>query len=334
MTIIEKLLKSKEPSIRYKVKALVLGASKNNKEIKKLGVEIKRSRRVRDLLKKHRKDGKIEPMRHIYKKWSGAHWILATLADIGYPEHDHKLYPAIAQVVGAWLDPVFTGKYICSVPVPAFKDKAVPVIQGRARRCASQQGNALFSALKLGFNDESTDRLAALLMDWQWPDGGWNCDRKPGANHSSFWESLIPLRALSLYARIQKSRKALSAAEKAADLFLRKMLFKKESNGQLMNEHFVKLHYPCYWKYDILFGLKVMAEAGLINDRRCRPALDLLEKKRLQDDGWPAEERFYRTGDSKQSGVDLVDWGGVNKKVLNEWVTVDALFVLKKAGRL
>jgi hypothetical protein len=32
----------------------------------------------------------------------------------------------------------------------------------------------------------------------------------------------------------------------------------------------VKLHYPCYWRYDILFGLKVMAEAGFIRDGRCK----------------------------------------------------------------
>ena len=54
----------------------------------------------------------------------------------------------------------------------------------------------------------------------------------------------------------------------------------------------VRLHYPCYWHYDLLAGLKVMAEAGFIGDPRCREALDLLESKRLPGGGFPAEARY------------------------------------------
>lgn len=333
MDIIRELLKSNEPSIRYKTKVLVLGESKNDRAIKKLRTEIKKSQRVRKLLKNRRKDGKIKPVKHIYKKWAGAHWILATLADIGYPEGDKSLRSAIDQLMDLWLSPVFTNKSICKVPIPAWKDKAVPVIKGLARRCASQQSNALFAALSLGFDNEKTDRLVDLLLDWQWPDGGWNCDRNPAAHHSSFWESLIPLRALSLNAKMKETSKVKKAVKRAAELFLRKKLYRKESNGQIMNQYFVKLHYPYYWKYNILIGLKVMAEAGFIKDQRCHEVLDLLESKRLEDGGWPAETRFYQTRNEESSNADLVDWGGVNKKKYNEWVTVDALYVLKEAGR-
>ncbi len=331
--IIDKLLKSPEPSIRYKTKVLVLGESERVKKNRRLRTTIKNSSRVRALFKNRNKKGQIEPVKHSYKKWQGAHWVIATLADIGYPEGDNSLLPVISQVLDLWLSPVFVTEAICNKPIPAHKDKAVPVINGRARRCASQQSNALFSALSLGFGSEKTDHLAELLLKWQWPDGGWNCDRNPTAHHSSFWESLIPLRALSLYSRKTKSNKAKEAVKKAAGLFLKKELYKKESNGQIMNKEFVKLHYPCYWRYDILFGLKVMAESGLIKDRRCHAALDLLESKRLADGGWPAEGRFYKTVDSKHSNCDLVDWGGVDKKRFNEWITVDALYVLRKAGR-
>jgi hypothetical protein len=270
----------------------------------------------------------------VYSKWQGAHWVLATLADIDYPEGDKGLRPVLSQLFDLWLSPVFANDVIRDYEQPAYKDKAVPVIRGRARRCASQQGNALFSALALGFSNERTEQLAALLMKWQWPDGGWNCDRKPAAHHSSFWESLIPLRALSLYVKKRKSRKAQDAAIRAAELFLKKRLFKTESSGQIMNKQFMKLHYPHYWRYDILFGLKVMAESGLIRDKRCQDALDILEGKRLPDGGWPAEARFYQNTDEKKSNYDLVDWGGVSKKKYNEWVTVDALYVLKESGRL
>ncbi len=100
-----------------------------------------------------------------------------------------------------------------------------------------------------------------------------------------------------------------------------------------MNEQFTRLHYPCYWRYDILFALKVMAEAGFIDDPRCADALDLLQSKRLSDGGWPAEERFYKIAETRTSGRDLVSWGGVSKRRLNEWVTADALYVLRNAGK-
>jgi hypothetical protein len=100
-----------------------------------------------------------------------------------------------------------------------------------------------------------------------------------------------------------------------------------------MDPHFLKLHYPCYWHYDILFGLKVMAEAGLIGDPRCQSALDLLESKRLPDGGFPAEENYSRRSSPQISGYSPVSWGGISTKRMNPFVTADALYVLRAAGR-
>jgi hypothetical protein len=332
--IIERLAKSPEPSVRFKLRTLVLNESEHSAKNRNLQGQIKRSPQVQLLLQHRNRKGRLDPERHVYRKWWGAHWVLASLADIGYPENDKRLFPVIQQVLDFWLLPIFTESLVRETEQPAFKDKAVPIIQGRARRCASQQGNALYSALALGFYDAKVERLAGLLLKWQWPDGGWNCDRRPAASHSSFWESLLPLRGLALFAKKHGSKKVARAVKQAAGLFLRKKLFKRETNGEVMNRQFLKLHYPCYWRYDILASLKVMAEAGFIKDNRCEEALEILEEKRLADAGWPAEERFYQNRDKKKSGYDLVDWGGVNKRKYNEWVTIDALYVLKEAGRL
>jgi hypothetical protein len=89
--------------------------------------------------------------------------------------------------------------------------------------------------------------------------------------------------------------------------------------------------------YGILPGLKVIAEAGFIGDGRCGGALDLLESKRLPDGGFPAEVRHYRMTDKKTATgchASRVDWGGVNKRRMNEFVTVDALAVLKASKRI
>ncbi len=208
-------------------------------------------------------------------------------------------------------------------------------INGRVRRCASQESNCVYSTLTLGIADERTDELVRRLIEWQWPDGGWNCDKKPEAVNSSYHESIIPLRSLALYAKLRGSDEARAATERASELFLKRKLFRRQSDGSVIKPSFVELFYPPYWHYGVLIGLKVMAEAGFIHDERCWDALDLLESKRLPDDGFPAERRYYKpTAQKRVAGQDLVNWGGVSKRKANEWVTADALYVLGVAGRL
>jgi hypothetical protein len=211
--------------------------------------------------------------------------------------------------------------------------KHLQVIDGRVRRCASQEGYAIWCSLRLGFGDSRTDELVSRLLKWQWPDGGWNCSKHPEADTSSFMETLIPLRALALFAKISGDTKAKVAAEHAAEVFLTRQLFKRRSDGQVINHRFVLLHYPCYWHYDILFGLKVMAEAGFIDDPRCAAALALLESKRLPDGSFPAEESYARASRPQLSGYSPVRWGRTSKKTMNPFVTADALYVLRMAGR-
>lgn len=316
--LVSRLLNSDEPAIRYKVMISVLDQDPASAGIGRLQQAIAASPRVRRLLSE--RDGGGHIPYHPYTKWYGAHWVLADLADIGYPAGDESLIPLREQVY-RWL-------------FGQSHQRGIKTIAGRVRRCASQEGNALFYLLALGLADEQTDELARQLARWQWPDGGWNCDKNPGATHSSFMESLIPLRALALHARLTGDRRSREAAERAADIFLKRRLFKCQADGQTIAADFVTLHYPCYWHYDILFGLKVMAEAGFITDPRCSAALDLLAAKRLPDGGFPAEKKYYRLTDKRTSGRSLVDWGGTSRTRLNEFVTADALYVLNASGRL
>jgi hypothetical protein len=93
-----------------------------------------------------------------------------------------------------------------------------------------------------------------------------------------------------------------------------------------------RLHYPPYWHYDLLAGLRGLGEAGLLGDPRCVPALDLLQALELPGGGWPAHQRYYTTGRAT-SGHDYVDWGGASATRMNPWVTAHALAVLRTAGR-
>jgi hypothetical protein len=259
--------------------------------------------------------------------------VLALLADLGYPPGDASLLPLRDQVYEQWLSPDHARERACDTEAAVRKARpGVPILRGRARRCASQEGNALYATLALGMADERADQLAANLIRWQWPDGGWNCDRKAGATHSSFHETLIPLRGLALHARITGSAASRNAAERAAEVFLKRHMGWRQRDGAVIHPEFVKLHYPPYWHYDLLVGLKVMAEAGFIGDPRCAEALDLLASKRLPDGGFPAEGKYDRVVAAPESNGSLVDWGGTSKRRMNEFVTVDALAVLRASG--
>jgi hypothetical protein len=316
--IIDKLLNSKEPSIRLKVMTNVLNKNPESSEIQDLQEKIRSSKLTKALLSERKKDGKIH--HRPYAKWYGAHWVLTYLADNGYPQGDESLFPLREQIYD-WL---FSQEH----------EKKIISISGCTRRCASQEANALFYLLSLGLADDRTEELSRRLLSWQWPDGGWNCDKKPEAENSSFFESLIPLRGLALHTKLTKNKNSKEAAKHAAEVFLKRRCYKRQQDGSIIMDDFVKLHYPCYWHYDILFGLKVLAEAGFVKDKRCQDALNLLESKRLSDGGFPAEKRYYRLANGRVSGRSLVDWGGVSKRKMNEFVTADALFVLSKSRRL
>ncbi|MGD0613138.1 MAG: hypothetical protein ABSB41_16690 [Anaerolineales bacterium] len=307
-----------EPALRYKLAVTVCGASPDSTEAQDAVHDVLNAKLVWGLLSERGADGRIPY--HPYKKWNGAHWVLSLLADLGYPAlPDSPLAPLMEDSYG-WLLGQSHAQYIRA-------------IQGRVRRCASQEGYAVWYSLRLGLADGRTQELVERLMKWQWPDGGWNCDKRPEADTSSFMETLIPLRALALYAQVSGEVRARLSAERAAEVFLTRQLYQRRRDGQLIDPHFVRLHYPCYWHYDILFGLKVMAESGFLGDPRCAAALDLMESKRLSQGGFPAEESYTRLTRPALSGYSLVSWGGTSKRRMNPFVTADALYVLRLAGR-
>ena len=145
-------------------------------------------------------------------------------------------------------------------------------------------------------------------------------------------ESILPVRALACYGRLHHHEPARNAAKRAADVFLKRRMYLRQSDQSVIRAEFTELHYPLYWHYDILHGLKVMAEAGFVRDKRCQPALALLAGKQLPDGGWPAERKYYNASDQFKPGNDCVDWGGTSRKTMNPWVTADALYVLRAAG--
>ena len=196
------------------------------------------------------------------------------------------------------------------------------VIEGRTRRCATQDGLALWACRRLRIDDPRLDTLAESLVATQWPDGGWNCDVRPDASHSSFHETWGPTAGLAAHG-------ATDAAGRGADFLLRHRVVFSERTGTLAHPVLLQLRFPPYWHYDLLEGLRTIEEAGDLGDPRTADALDLLESKRLPDGSWRCEGKWWKRPGSKGSNAEAVDWGAAADELLTE----RAKGVLEAAGR-
>ena len=329
---VEWLLQSEDPSVRYFTLTDILDKPKDSPEVEKTRKLIHSGPKVCTLIDGQQSDGGfgVRP----YQKWTGAHWRLVSLVELGIPQGFRPAVRATNLVLN-WL-------------LGEAHVRNVPQIHGRYRRCASQEGNALAVCSRLGIaQDPRVRRIAESLVEWQWPDGGWNCDRREEANHSSFNESLSTLWGLVEYYHATDDKRVAESVEKAAEFFLRHRLFRSCRTGEVRQPEtfhskvhrsihsFTELHYPLYWHYDILQALTILHRAGKLADPRAEEAIDLVESKRGEDGRWRPEGYYWRLKRKTRaklavSNVEIVNWGRVGP---NEFVTLNALRVLKDAGR-
>jgi hypothetical protein len=231
---------------------------------------------------------------HPYSKWTGSHWRLVSLVELGVPRTSRPARLAAQDVL----------RWIAAPSEPV-------VVDGRERRHASMEGNALAVCCRLGMaRDRRVRHLVEVLLRSQWPDGGWNCDRKPGATHSSFHESLAPIRGLVEYHRATSDSAALVAASAAGELLLRHGLFKTMSTGHAIHPEWLHIHWPQYWHYDFFHGLRAVFSLGRIGDPRAADAVDRLRSLRRADGTWRVGGRPYW-----HRRTEVVDWGDARQVV-------------------
>jgi hypothetical protein len=133
---------------------------------------------------------------------------------------------------------------------PRLVDRTGAPLKGRdgwrlARAHASHEGNALAVCSRLGLGrDLRAELLAEPLARWQWPDGGWNCDRRATGLRSSFHESLAPAWGLFEYWRATGEPAAREAALRTAELFLEHRLFRSLHTGQVIRRDWLTCTTP------------------------------------------------------------------------------------------
>jgi hypothetical protein len=302
---VEWLLESDEPAVRFLTRRDVLGADEAGD-----GDEILHGPKVRALLSKQRQV-------HPYRKWYGAHWRLVSLVELAVPADEPRALAAL-ELVLTWL-------------TSDTHRRGIKTVRGLTRRCASQEGNALAVATRLGrADDPRVELLARSLVEWQWPDGGWNCDVNATGYRSSFHESLIPMWGLTEYGRAAAAGWALTAAERTAELFLEHRIFRSLRTGEVVNRRWLSLRYPPYWHYDALAALLLLGRLGKSTDPRAAEAVGHVRSRQRADGRWWPDGAWW--SESGRSGpADVVEWG---RQGPNEFLTLNALRALRSAGAI
>lgn len=316
---IDWLLTSDEPGIRLRTRRDLLGESISDRSFEVAAEGLK----ARALL-----DG-LGPDGAPGDGWGGGpQWRLLALFDLGVPGDDPRMEAAAEWVIDSALRrPQHNGR--------------PTIVDGLHRFCANVEGNALTVGLRTGMDpsDPRIGRLASALVDWQWPDGGWNCHRN-ARRRSTFHESLSAARGLHSYYLATGDDAALAAVGRTAELFLgHRLIFSLGSGtssrrqphppaeGEVVNQRWQKLGYPSYWHYDVLSALQFLADLGLCDDAGARDAIGLLSSRRRVDGLWAADRQWWSIGGRFRQQQEVVDWGVAGQP--SEMITFHAMRILR-----
>ncbi len=160
-------------------------------------------------------------------------------------------------------------------------------------------GNMVRTLLVLGYGEDPRLRRA---IDWmseaQLEDGGWNCDypqfQGVKVKHSSFMSTIAPLWAYSEIPRRSWTRRMKRSVERGGEFLLMHRLYKADHHEWMsMNRAFTELHFPMYYYYDVLHGLRVLAKLGYGDDERMRDAAHLVLSKRRPDGKWILDSDWF-----------------------------------------
>lgn len=159
-----------------------------------------------------------------------------------------------------------------------FDGEVEPCINGRVVALGSYFGQDVEAVV---------DRLLGEQLD----DGGWNCEAERGSTRSSFHTTICVLEGLLEYEWATPGGAAEVAATRTRgeEYLLERHLFRRRSNGEVIDDGWTRFSFPTWWHYDVLRGLDHLRSAGTEPDERCAEAIELVGSKRDDDGRWRLE---------------------------------------------
>ncbi len=302
------LLEEEQPSVRYLTLVHLLDRPETDPEVQEARRAIARRGWVKDILARERPDGHWAPSeKGLYTpKYLATNWRMLVLSDMGLYGNEPELKAGLSLYVKEWL----------AADRALKEDREVCVL-----------GNFARALTNLGMGeDERVQRIFDWLVEDQKDDGGWHCfPSKTGS--LDCWEALAAYSALP---RALWSRKMKRSAERGAEFYLERRLFRQGRRY----EPWFRFHYPVHYYYDVLVGLDAITSLGHGGDKRLRPALRVMDERRRPDGTWSLDAVHPDIGPG--AGYTLkrkpTEFALERKGRPSKWITLTCLRVLKRVS--
>ncbi len=336
------LLNHESPTLRYWALRDLKGGSASSSVTSRVQSEIAGWGPMVGLLSKQDPKGYWAfPEDCYWPKWSATVWNIILLGELGIsPSHasvatgcEYLLKTAMSQDK-SW------------PPKSQSGPKSYPLLW---EPCVT--GNMARTLAVFGYGqDPRVQLMFEFLVRTQLLDGGWNCEFGEWGekiNHSSFMSTVEPLWAFSALDRSLWPKGSKDVVDRAAEFLLVHRLYKSDRTGKVIDEEWTRLHFPLFYFYDILHGLRVLADLGYGGDERVSDALQLIKQKQLADGTWPMESTYVNalrwnylkdpaTGawhEERRENTAIIPeiyhhLGKVGER--NPWITLNVLRILKK----
>ena len=267
--VLDWLLEEDQPSIRYRALVDLLGRREDDPEVRRARARIPRVGWAAELLRRQRPAGHWEVrtptslrgwMRFLqFPQFRSTMWPALVLSELGLTARDPRIRKTAALI--------FDYKLRLSSPFNFFTEEVCAV------------GNLARMLTNFGYGEDPRVRkLYAWMIEDQREDGGWNCaPGRPGT--LDCWEALA---AFAEIPRPERTARIHAAVERGVEFYLERRLFRE---GRRYPPWF-RFHYPIHYFYDILVGLDLVTRLGYSDDRRLRPALEVLANRRRPDGTW------------------------------------------------
>ena len=266
--VIEWLLEG-DVSIQYQVWRDLLGVDK-----KKLQDRIAGEGWGHQFLSKRKADGHWGE-RFYQPKWTSTHYTLLDLRNLNLSSNNHLVKETIELVLQN--NKAEDGGIRLGPSTSQHSDICV-------------NGMFLNYASYFKIPEKKLHSIVDGILKEKMPDGGFNCrTARGGAKHSSLHTTLSVLEGLTEFLKSgynYRKEEIISANMSSIEFILLHQLFISDKTGQIINKNFLRLTYPCRWKYDILRAMDFFQYAEIKWDSRMKPAIDVLKSRRNKDGTW------------------------------------------------
>ncbi len=326
------LLEPRDPPVRLHTLTDILHYPPDSREVVSTRKKILSYQPVRRILRAQTREGYWPPENTCYRpKYTATVWPLILLGEMGMPAE-----PRIKTACERFFS------------LHQMDNGAFSWVSNREKRrpwkmeeepCLT--GNMVRTLMVFGYGEDPRVRRAVEWMPLhQQEDGGWNCDYPlRQVKHSSFMSTIEPLWAYSEIPRSRWTRKMKRSIDRGAEFLLMHHVYKSDHHDwrptELWGEQPMKFHFPMYYYYDALHGLRVLAKLGYGDDERVRDAVHLVLSKKTPEGKWLLEGDWLREWKGKtkvKRRKTIVNMERLMKP--SKWVTLNCYRALLGTGDL